>query len=162
VDAGCEYHGYCSDITRTFPVNGTFSPAQRDVYDVVLACNKKCIEVNLSQTPSICLSISLSLSLSISISQSQSQSLNLSQSQSLNLSRSLFHSLLFQSLSISQSPLSLSLSQLPTLCYLPFFFFFFNPVFSLSVGKTREFTLEFTNNRIGNVVRGTHQNWRLI
>ncbi len=37
IDAGCELDGYASDITRTFPVNGRFSGAQRDVYDVVLA-----------------------------------------------------------------------------------------------------------------------------
>ncbi|MCG8992322.1 Xaa-Pro aminopeptidase [Laribacter hongkongensis] len=37
IDAGCEYQGYAGDITRTFPVNGRFSAAQRDVYDVVLA-----------------------------------------------------------------------------------------------------------------------------
>src|SRR5207248_2611818 len=35
VDAGAEYEGYASDITRTFPINGKFSPAQREVYDVV-------------------------------------------------------------------------------------------------------------------------------
>ena len=37
IDAGCELDGYASDITRTFPVNGTFSGPQRDVYDLVLA-----------------------------------------------------------------------------------------------------------------------------
>ncbi|XP_063245058.1 xaa-Pro aminopeptidase 3 isoform X2 [Bacillus rossius redtenbacheri] len=37
MDAGCEYHGYSSDITRTWPVSGRFSPAQRDLYEVVLA-----------------------------------------------------------------------------------------------------------------------------
>ncbi|GAA3896968.1 Xaa-Pro aminopeptidase [Gibbsiella dentisursi] len=37
IDAGCEYQGYAGDITRTFPVNGTFSAAQRAVYDIVLA-----------------------------------------------------------------------------------------------------------------------------
>ncbi|WP_416260873.1 Xaa-Pro aminopeptidase [Gibbsiella quercinecans] len=37
IDAGCEYQGYAGDITRTFPVNGTFSTAQRAVYDIVLA-----------------------------------------------------------------------------------------------------------------------------
>ena len=37
VDAGCEYSFYASDITRTYPVNGTFTPAQREVYDIVLA-----------------------------------------------------------------------------------------------------------------------------
>lgn len=37
IDAGCELEGYAADITRTFPVNGRFSPAQRDTYEVVLA-----------------------------------------------------------------------------------------------------------------------------
>lgn len=36
IDAGCEYGGYASDITRTFPVSGRFSAEQRDVYEVVL------------------------------------------------------------------------------------------------------------------------------
>lgn len=36
VDAGAEYAGYSGDITRTFPVNGKFTPAQREVYEVVL------------------------------------------------------------------------------------------------------------------------------
>ncbi len=37
IDAGCELDGYASDITRTFPVNGKFSPAQKDLYELVLA-----------------------------------------------------------------------------------------------------------------------------
>jgi Xaa-Pro aminopeptidase len=37
IDAGCELDGYASDITRTFPVGGRFSAAQRDVYAIVLA-----------------------------------------------------------------------------------------------------------------------------
>ena len=36
LDAGCEHEAYASDITRTFPVGGRFSPAQRAVYEVVL------------------------------------------------------------------------------------------------------------------------------
>ena len=36
IDAGAEYEGYASDITRTFPVNGKYSKAQREIYDVVL------------------------------------------------------------------------------------------------------------------------------
>lgn len=39
VDAGCEYQCYASDITRTWPVNGRFTPEQRAVYEVVLAAN---------------------------------------------------------------------------------------------------------------------------
>lgn len=35
IDAGAEYRGYAADITRTFPVNGRFSPAQRALYDLV-------------------------------------------------------------------------------------------------------------------------------
>jgi len=40
IDAGCEYEMYASDITRTFPVNGSFSAPQRELYDVVLAANE--------------------------------------------------------------------------------------------------------------------------
>ncbi len=44
IDAGAEYKGYASDITRTFPVNGKYSKAQREVYDVVLDVQLQCIE----------------------------------------------------------------------------------------------------------------------
>ena len=37
IDAGCELDGYASDITRTFPANGRFTPAQRELYELVLA-----------------------------------------------------------------------------------------------------------------------------
>ncbi len=36
IDAGAEYDGYASDITRTFPINGKFSGRQRALYEVVL------------------------------------------------------------------------------------------------------------------------------
>jgi len=36
IDAGCEIEGYASDITRTWPINGTFSKAQREIYELVL------------------------------------------------------------------------------------------------------------------------------
>jgi Xaa-Pro dipeptidase len=39
-DSGAQYHGYASDITCTFPVNGTFSAQQRDIYESVLAANR--------------------------------------------------------------------------------------------------------------------------
>lgn len=35
-DAGCEYQGYASDITRSWPVNGVFSEAQAEIYQLVL------------------------------------------------------------------------------------------------------------------------------
>ena len=35
-DCGAEYHGYTADITRTFPMNGAFSPEQKLIYNVVL------------------------------------------------------------------------------------------------------------------------------
>ena len=44
IDAGAEDKGYAADITRTFPVNGRFSNRQRDVYEIVLAAQKSCIE----------------------------------------------------------------------------------------------------------------------
>ncbi|WP_047392006.1 Xaa-Pro aminopeptidase [Chitinibacter sp. ZOR0017] len=40
IDAGCELHGYASDITRTFPISGRFSPEQRAVYDITLAAQE--------------------------------------------------------------------------------------------------------------------------
>jgi Xaa-Pro aminopeptidase len=43
VDAGCEYECYASDITRTYPVNGEFTPEQRAVYEVVLEANRAAI-----------------------------------------------------------------------------------------------------------------------
>ena len=45
VDAGAEYKGYASDITRTFPINGKFTDAQRDIYDLVLKCQKSCVDM---------------------------------------------------------------------------------------------------------------------
>ncbi|MDQ3916906.1 MAG: M24B family metallopeptidase, partial [Acidobacteriota bacterium] len=40
IDAGAEYGHYSADVTRTFPVSGKFSPAQADVYSVVLAAQE--------------------------------------------------------------------------------------------------------------------------
>ncbi len=49
IDAGCELYGYASDITRTFPVNGKFSSAQKDVYELVLAAQVAAIaKVNVN------------------------------------------------------------------------------------------------------------------
>jgi Xaa-Pro aminopeptidase len=43
IDAGCELDGYASDITRTFPIDGKFSPAQKDLYQLVLAAQAEAI-----------------------------------------------------------------------------------------------------------------------
>ncbi len=44
VDAGCEYDFYASDVTRTFPVAGRFSPLQRELYEIVLGAQLKAID----------------------------------------------------------------------------------------------------------------------
>jgi len=44
IDAGAEYDCYASDVTRTFPVNGRFSPAQQALYEVVLAAQSAAID----------------------------------------------------------------------------------------------------------------------
>jgi Xaa-Pro aminopeptidase len=44
IDAGCELDSYASDITRTFPVNGRFNPAQKNVYEIVLAAQAAAIQ----------------------------------------------------------------------------------------------------------------------
>ena len=43
IDAGAEFRGYASDITRSWPISGTFSDAQREVYEVVLAAQEAAI-----------------------------------------------------------------------------------------------------------------------
>jgi Xaa-Pro aminopeptidase len=45
IDAGCEYEYYASDITRTFPVNGKFTPEQKAIYELVLKAQLDAIEV---------------------------------------------------------------------------------------------------------------------
>ncbi len=47
IDAGCELEGYAADITRTYPVNGKFSAAQKDVYEIVLAAQHAAIAAAL-------------------------------------------------------------------------------------------------------------------
>jgi Xaa-Pro aminopeptidase len=45
VDAGAEYKGYASDITRTYPINGRYTKAQREIYDLVLETQMACVEM---------------------------------------------------------------------------------------------------------------------
>ncbi len=45
IDAGTEYMGYASDITRTWPVNGKFTEPQKRVYSSVLRVQKECLEM---------------------------------------------------------------------------------------------------------------------
>lgn len=44
IDAGCEIQGYAGDITRTFPVNGSFTGAQAELYDLVLSAQAEAIQ----------------------------------------------------------------------------------------------------------------------
>jgi Xaa-Pro aminopeptidase len=44
VDAGCEYDYYASDVTRTYPIGGKFSPAQKAIYQLVLEAQLAAIE----------------------------------------------------------------------------------------------------------------------
>ena len=57
IDAGAEYQGYAADITRTFPVNGCFSAAQTEIYELVLeaqdAAIKKAIPGNHWNDPHV-------------------------------------------------------------------------------------------------------------
>lgn len=53
IDAGCEYEGYASDITRTFPADGKFTQQQAELYEIVLDANKKTIDF---VTPGVTLS----------------------------------------------------------------------------------------------------------
>ncbi|MEO5667965.1 MAG: aminopeptidase P N-terminal domain-containing protein [Bdellovibrionota bacterium] len=50
IDAGCEYHSYASDITRTFPVGGRFSVAQRNIMDIVADAHQEAILVSRAGT----------------------------------------------------------------------------------------------------------------
>jgi Xaa-Pro aminopeptidase len=43
IDAGCEFEGYASDVTRTFPANGRYSAAQRELYEIVVAAQEAAV-----------------------------------------------------------------------------------------------------------------------
>ncbi|HEY9688025.1 MAG TPA: aminopeptidase P N-terminal domain-containing protein [Coleofasciculaceae cyanobacterium] len=45
LDAGCEYNSYAADITRVFPSNGKFTPAQKAIYNLVLEAQKRAIRM---------------------------------------------------------------------------------------------------------------------
>ncbi|GGY83621.1 Xaa-Pro aminopeptidase [Cellvibrio zantedeschiae] len=45
IDAGCELESYAADITRTFPVNGKFSPEQKALYEICLQAQLEAIAV---------------------------------------------------------------------------------------------------------------------
>lgn len=45
VDAGGEYGGYITDITRTWPVNGKFTDAQRDLYEMILRVQRSVVSL---------------------------------------------------------------------------------------------------------------------
>jgi len=45
IDAGCEWQGYASDVTRTYPVGGRFTPERRAIYDIVLAAQHAALDL---------------------------------------------------------------------------------------------------------------------
>ena len=45
LDVGAQYSGYASDITRTLPANGKFTPRQREIYDIVLGAQEAAMRV---------------------------------------------------------------------------------------------------------------------
>ena len=50
VDGGAELHCFCSDVSRTWPVNGKFTREQAQIYQIVLATLNECINVSLDST----------------------------------------------------------------------------------------------------------------
>jgi len=44
IDCGAQYEHYCADLTRTYPVGGSFTPQQQKIYDCVLACQQELAE----------------------------------------------------------------------------------------------------------------------
>jgi Xaa-Pro aminopeptidase len=51
MDLGAEYHGYTADITRTIPVSGTFSPEQKQIYELVLSAQEEAMKICKAGTP---------------------------------------------------------------------------------------------------------------
>jgi Xaa-Pro aminopeptidase len=51
MDLGAEFHGYTADITRTIPVNGQFSPEQKQIYELVLKSQEAAMKVSKDGTP---------------------------------------------------------------------------------------------------------------
>ncbi|KAG9770083.1 putative Xaa-Pro aminopeptidase pepP [Exophiala dermatitidis] len=45
LDAGAEYNCYCADITRTFPISGTFTPESQTIYDIVDEMQSSCFKL---------------------------------------------------------------------------------------------------------------------
>lgn len=61
-DLGAKHEGYSADITRTFPVNGKFTPLQKTVYEIVLSANKEICRVakagmTLGELQAICVKV---------------------------------------------------------------------------------------------------------
>lgn len=51
MDLGAEFHGYSADITRTIPVNGKFSPEQKQIYELVLKAQEEAMKITKPGTP---------------------------------------------------------------------------------------------------------------
>ncbi|KAI6202753.1 hypothetical protein M3Y94_00476900 [Aphelenchoides besseyi] len=51
IDAGAFFRGYCSDITRCFPISGRFSPAQRELYEALYSIQEECLDFARNTRP---------------------------------------------------------------------------------------------------------------
>lgn len=51
IDAGAEYRGYAADITRSWPIDGRFTEAQREIYELVLKAQQEAIEACVAGQP---------------------------------------------------------------------------------------------------------------
>jgi Xaa-Pro aminopeptidase len=51
MDMGAEYHGYCADVTRSFPISGSFTPEQFAIYSLVLAAQDSGIKACVAGAP---------------------------------------------------------------------------------------------------------------
>jgi Xaa-Pro aminopeptidase len=51
MDVGAEYHGYASDVTRSYPANGKFSPEQKEIYEIVEAAQEAGVKASINGAP---------------------------------------------------------------------------------------------------------------
>jgi len=52
MDCGCDYNGFCSDITRTWPMSRKFTASQKLIYEIVLEAQKRCFNLIRNESSS--------------------------------------------------------------------------------------------------------------